>query len=63
MFICCDFIGKTILSTSAAFGMELLFAQSFAKLGGEYGLFTVWVSNGNNVKGDVEFTILKIREE
>ena len=30
---------------------------------GEYGLFTVWVSNGNNVKGDVEFTILKIREE
>ena len=34
MFICCDFTGKTILSTSAAFGMELLFAQSFAKFGG-----------------------------
>ena len=32
--MCCDFTGKTALSTGAASGMGLLFAPNFAKLGG-----------------------------
>ena len=37
----CNFEGKTALSTGAASGMGLLFAQNFAKLGGNVVLCDV----------------------
>lgn len=40
-FMCCNFKGKTALSTGAASGMGLLFAQNFATLGGNVVLCDV----------------------
>ena len=36
-----NFVGKTAISTGAASGMGLLFAQNFAALGGNVVLFDV----------------------